>query len=114
MGEKFGILRLLRIYHSTSRVEGLGFGLILINLRQAGSENHLVDLALCPFQVEISPKFCTFPTDPDPVHWLFMLSFMSRERGAAALQLVCSFLSEESTALGSSAGAGSRLYMLPC
>ena len=40
IGEKFGILRLLRIYHSTSRVKGLGFDLIL-NLG-AGSENHCV------------------------------------------------------------------------
>ena len=52
MGEKFGILRLLRIYHSTSRVKGLGFDLIL-NLG-AGSENHCVQ--------KNGPQFCTFPT----------------------------------------------------
>ena len=59
MGEKFGILRLLRIYHSTSRVKGLGFDLLL-NLG-AGSENHCVQkkwTAVLHFSHRMGPRAC--------------------------------------------------------
>ena len=122
MGEKFGILRLLRIYHSTSRVKGLGFDLIL-NLG-AGSENHCVQKkmdrssALFP-QVMMGPRACplAFYVQREVYEarlWDPKL-FMSRGRGAEALQVACCpFLSAESPALGSLRAAGSPLYTLPC
>ena len=105
MGEKFGILRLLRIYHSTSRVKGLGFDLLL-NLG-AGSENHCVQ--------KNGPQFCTFPTGYNGTQSLSVGFFMSRGRAAEALQVACCpFLFVELPVRGSSRAAGSPLYTLPC
>ena len=109
MGEKGGILRLLHIYHSTSRVQG--FGLIL-NLGQLGSEifHHVhFKWTTCLQQRAEAVHFShRIKWDPYPVH-----GFMSRGRvaSAEALQVVWSSdLSAEFPALGSWRAVGSPLY----
>ena len=94
MGEKFGILRLLRIYHSTSRVKGLGFDLLL-NLG-AGSENHCVQ--------KNGPQFCTFPTGYNGTQSL-SVGFLCPEGGQRRLcRLLAAPSSSQSCRFGAARG----------
>lgn len=105
LGEKGDIFRLLRIYHSTSRVEGLGIGLIFYlgpriilwivsdsspqklpkSCPQHGQQR--VCWSLGPSSK--SPKFCTFPTGYCGTQTFYVHFYVQREgKGGSAGCLV--------------------------